>query len=123
MATLPIVSYQRTGAFLVSEANDYRSRDEITIASGQGKLPPGTVLALNAATGKYGAWISGDATYGTASALLFQAVDATSADVKATGITRDAEAKKFLVAFAGAPNAAQKLAAYGQLQSKGIVVR
>ena len=36
----------RTAEFLVSEANGYRSRDEITITTADADWPAGTVLAL-----------------------------------------------------------------------------
>ena len=56
----------------------------VTIASGQGELAKGTVLGKISASGKYAAY-DDDASDGTQAAklILAEAVDATSADVKA----------------------------------------
>lgn len=81
-----------TGAFIKSEANGDRSRDQITIGGGTGLLQPGTVLGKVTATGKYGLY-DNEATDGrtAAAAVLYAAVDATSADAVGVAIVRDAE--------------------------------
>jgi hypothetical protein len=79
--------------FLISEANSHRSRDSITIASGQGELAVGTVLARESG-GEYVA-VDPDASDDTetAVAILGYPVDATSAAVIVSAITRDAEVR------------------------------
>lgn len=80
------------GEFLVSEGNGRISRDVITVASGSGVLTAGTVLGKITASGKFAAY-NGAAADGseTAVAVLFETVDATSADVSALAIVRLAE--------------------------------
>ncbi len=82
----------RTAHYIVREANGYRSREQIVIASGAGKLKPGTVLGRITASKKYVQWASG-ASDGSqvAAAILYHPVDATAADVKATITARDTE--------------------------------
>lgn len=91
MATLNEV--RGIGAFLVSEANGMRSREVDTIASGSGKLESGQLLGRLTVGGKL-VPVDADADTGaeTAVAVLYAAVDATSADVTdAVVIVRDAE--------------------------------
>src|SRR6202000_2022873 len=75
-----------------SHAGEYFSRDTVVIASGQGVLKTGTVLAQLTATGKYVvAAATGEDGSQTASAILFNRhVDATSADQPAVVIARTA---------------------------------
>lgn len=82
----------RAGEFLVSEGNGRISRDVETVASGSGKLTAGTVLGRITASGKLAAY-DDTATDGseTAVAVLFETVDATSADAKAVIVSRLAE--------------------------------
>jgi hypothetical protein len=82
----------RTGEFIISEASGTRSREEVAVVSGAGALVPGTVLGIVTASSKYAAY-DNDATDGTqvAKAVLYAAVDATSADAPAVVIARDAE--------------------------------
>jgi len=84
---------RRTGEFIISEANGTRSREAVTIVSGAGALAAGTVLGVIDASGKYDAYDDLDTTtgLGTAAAVLYAAVDATSADTPAVVIARDAE--------------------------------
>lgn len=82
----------RTGEFIISEASGTRSREEVTVVSGEGALPAGQVLGVVTASGKYAAYdnAASDGTQ-TAAAVLYAAVDATDADVPAVVIARDAE--------------------------------
>lgn len=60
-----ITEGRRTAEFLVSEANGYQSREEITILSGQ-NLAPGTILGqitLGTAAGDHAAGATGDSTF------------------------------------------------------------
>lgn len=79
----------RTAEFLVSEANGYRSRDEIELSTAPA-LAAGTVLAI--VSGDYVPY-DGDSTVSgasTAEAILFEGVPA-GFDGKVTVINADAE--------------------------------
>jgi head decoration protein D len=94
---MTLTNVTRAGGFLQSEANFARSRDRVTIEGGSpgaGKLAAGTVLGKISASGKYVASpdTGGDGSQ-TAVAILWDAVDATDADVIATVIARDAEVR------------------------------
>jgi hypothetical protein len=58
-----------------------------------------------------------------ASAILFQDVDATDADVRATGHVRDCEVQRAELAFAGTPSDAYKARCYAALAANGIAFR
>lgn len=117
----PIISFVNGSTnfhFLVSEANGYQSREEITIASGQGKLKGGTVIAKTGTT--YHAWVPADTTN---AAILASDVDATSAAVKVTAFVRIAEVQRAELFFTGTPTTPQKDAAYALLAAANIVMR
>jgi hypothetical protein len=103
--------------FLVSEARGYRAREEITIASGQGKLKGGTIISKSGST--YVGW----ATTMTNAAILASDVDATSAAVKATAFVRDCEVQRAELFFTGTPTTPQKTEGYGVLATAGIIQR
>lgn len=103
--------------FLVSEANGYRSREEITIASGQGKLKGGTIISKSGST--YVAW----ATTMTNAAILAEDVDATSSAVKRTAFVRQCEVQRAELFFAGTPTTPQKDEAYAVLAAAGVIMR
>jgi Bacteriophage lambda head decoration protein D len=74
------------GNFILSEDDEGRlSRDKIVVASGAGKLRPGTVLGKLTASGKFApspeTGVNGSET---AVAVLVGGVDATSADAVAS---------------------------------------
>jgi copper homeostasis protein CutC len=104
---------RRTGEHLISEANYTRSRENITIISGAGILAPGTVLGKITASGKYSAYNNANSD-GTevAAAVLYAAVDATSADVPAVAHVRDCEVAEILMTGLDA-DAIKDLAAIG----------
>lgn len=89
--TTTLTEGRHTGEFILSEANGERSRENITIVSGQ-NLGAGAVLGKITSGGKYTA-IDQAASDGsqTAAAVLIGAVDATSADAAGAAIVRDAE--------------------------------
>lgn len=104
-----------TGEFLLSEGNGSISREVVTIPSGQGKLPPGTLL--NASNEAVDHEDAADAVK-----ILYSAVDATSAAVKAVAIARDAEVfgeKLNFTDYSGD----EKLLAAQALAAAGIIVR
>jgi hypothetical protein len=109
---------RRTGEYIISEANGTRSREAVVIASGSGVLQSGTVLGKVTATGEYGPYLNTDTTtgLGTAVAVLYAKVDATSVDVPATVTARDAEVTEALLTGI---DAAGKV----DLAAVGIIVR
>lgn len=115
---------QTTFGFLVSEANDWRSRDEVEVAvTGTGGneeyMLAGTILAAGAtAADPVVAWTgSGDAI-----GILGQttAVREDDEPVRVTAITRDAEVKGADLVY---PEAASADAVAATLRKLGIIVR
>ena len=118
----------RNYGFLLSEASGNRSRNTVTIASGEGKLSAGTVIGKITASGEYAA--SPDAvTVGkegaeTAIAVLATGIDATDAAVEAVIIDRDAEVKTSMLIYEATVNDQPKTdAKNAQLDAVGIRVR
>lgn len=118
---------RRDGEFILNEVNDggNYSRDTITIASGSGKVEPGTVLGKLTSGGKYvPSPATGSDGSQTGVALNVAFVDATSADVKVAGIVRSAEVNGKILAYEATVNdAAKKAAKATQLAAVGIIVR
>lgn len=79
------------GEFLFAEANGTLSRERIVIASGEGVLKAGTVIG-KLTGGKYAAYdnAASDGSQ-TAVGILYDGVDATSADADGVLIARHAE--------------------------------
>lgn len=101
------------------------SIDPITIVSGSGVLKAGTVLGKITASGKHKPY-DNDAVDGsqTFSAVLYDDVDATSADVKAAGVVRLAEViKTRLVWGAGVTTQGEKDAAYVEMAAVFVIPR
>lgn len=112
------------GAFIKSEANGEYSREQVTIASGAGKLLAGTVLGKVTASGKYIAYDDNNADGSqTAVAILYADTDATSADKQATVIVRAAEVWNARLQWAATVLAGEKTTALADFASIGIVVR
>lgn len=116
---------RRTAHHIVSEAaNIYRSREQIVIASGSGKLVAGTVLAKVTASGKYVPWASGGAGgAGDSVAVLWGPVDATSADAEAVANVRDCEVAANLLTWPAGTSDAAKNAELVKLDGRGIIAR
>lgn len=90
---------QHTAEFLISEANGYRSRDEVTVTvPANTTYAPGTVLSKLSATGKYVIYDdNGSDGSESAAGILYEeaANDTDSAvDLTRTVINRDAEVRK-----------------------------
>ena len=100
------------------------SVDKITVASGQGPINAGTVLGLIAASGKY-VQVGESATDGSqhAVAILWDYVDATSADAVAAAVTRYAEVTGGELTFPVGVSGPQKLTNITELAAVGIIVR
>lgn len=81
----------RPSDWLKREADSHFSREQITVVSGAGELVSGTVLGKITASGKYTP-VTVAAADGsqTAAGILLEDVDATSGDVSAVIIARDA---------------------------------
>lgn len=117
----PKVETPHAGGFIIREANGYRSRDQIVIASGQGVLEAGTVLA-SAGGGKFGKY-NNDATASTATGVLFARVDATDADAAGVAIVRDCEVNQTELVFESTEDTADVTAALADLKALGIICR
>ena len=118
----------RALAFLLSEASASRSRTSVTVASGAGKLEPGTVLGRITATDEYvpspEAETAGIEGAEIATAILGYAVDATDGAVDVAAIDRDAEVKTSMLIFdASIDDQAKTDAKIAQLDAVGIRAR
>lgn len=113
---------------LLSEADFGYSRDVITVASGSGKIEPGTILGKVTASGKYKPSINSAADPATGeevgSVIALYACDATSADAKVVAITRAAQWKiGDLIYHSSVDSDTKKAAKRAQLAAVGIVAR
>ena len=82
---------RHVGEFIFSEANGTRSREEITVVSGQ-NLKCGDVVGKITASGKYAIYNDGAADGSEAAAgVLYGATDATGGDTPSVIVARDAE--------------------------------
>ncbi|KZK83028.1 hypothetical protein PsAD13_03230 [Pseudovibrio sp. Ad13] len=116
---------QRDWSFLLSEASGNRSRESVTIAAGSGVVKAATVVGKQTASKKY---VPSPATGAdgseTAKAVLAHAVDATSQDVEAVVLHRDAEVKKVLLNFDASVDDDTKVAAkLAELEASGLIAR
>lgn len=113
-----------TAHYLVSEANGFRSREVGIIASGSGKLDAGAVLGRVTASKKLVPLAPGASDGSqTAVAILYEACDATSADVRRTTTARDAEVQAAVLVWPVGTTDNQKTAALAQLAALGIAAR
>jgi hypothetical protein len=112
-------------AFVLTELDGTLSRDAVTVASGSGKLEPGTLLAKVTASGKYApSPATGSDGTQTAIAVLAYGVDATSADVDAVIVANDAEVKAPMLIFHSSVDDGTKRAAkLTQLRAVNIKAR
>lgn len=112
----------RTAGFLISEANDYRSRDVGTLAAGVvGTLPPGAVLGKITANGQFVQYNPANSDGSQAAAgILFEA---GAAGAQRTIIARDCEVKASQLAWFSGANASQIATAVAALKALGIIVR
>lgn len=119
------VTKQEPGAegFIVSEANGFRSRAEITLSENKA-CNPGTVLAKITSTE---AWVEyqGEATDGSqvAIGILCQYTDCTTGPKKATAIVRDAEVRRDDLVWRDGMTDQYKLDGADDLATVGIIVR
>ena len=83
---------KHTGEFILSEADEMYSRDEVTIAAAAGAMVPGTLVGKITASGKYKEYNNSNSD-GTevAAGILYRAVPDLGSDQKAVVITRHCE--------------------------------
>lgn len=114
--------------FLVSEANDWRSRDEVTVTvPATTTLAAGTILGKITATGKFvrhNAALATGAEDETA-VLGFNLVNSTggAVDYSATVIARDAEVNGSDLTYEVGADGAQIIVSNAALAALGIIVR
>lgn len=114
----------RKAEFMISEANAYRSRDEVTVDASAGALEPGTVLGKLTANGKF-VRHNPDASPEDGSeneaGILFEGIGEEEAE--RTIIARDAEVRGDDLTYADGADATQINASNEALAALGIVVR
>lgn len=116
----------RKAEFMLSEANDWRSRGEVTVTAPTGGLESGTILGVITATGKYVRHAAGAADGSENEAgILFAPIAAAeaSADYQVTAILRDAEVIGADLTYEIGADATQVTASNVALAALGIIVR
>jgi hypothetical protein len=116
---------KHTGGFLIWEVLRDYTRETITLASGAGKLAPGTVLGRITTGGKYTLLTPG-ATNGSqnAAGILWADVDATDADAPGVVILRGpAIANRHELVWPDGATEAQITTATTTLAALGIILR
>ena len=120
MTTLTEVRH--AGEWLVSEAQGRRSREKVIIDTGN--LVAGTVLGKITATGKYVILNTAGADGSqTAVGVLWEAVDATTADKVVAAIVRDAEVNGGEIIYPAGISTPNRDLAIANLALAGIIVR
>jgi hypothetical protein len=118
----------RKAEFLVSEANNWRSREEVTVTvPANTTLASGTIMGAITASGKYVRHDSGAANGSeTEGGVLFQPLvnDSDSAvDVQVVIVARDAEVTRGDLVFEDGADEAAETASIAALADLGIIVR
>ena len=123
MATTPQIGGVRQSDWLVFEECGITrySRENITVVSGSGPLPTGTVLGKITASGKYGVYDNaGSGGVEVAAAILAEPVDATAGDVKGAAVVRYAKIAPGGLTWKATLIAADKTAGLADLAVNGI---
>ena len=116
---------KHAGGFLVWEVLRDYTRETVTVASGAGKLAPGTVLGKITTGGKY-TGLAPAATNGSqnAAGLLWAGVDATAADAPGVVVIRGpALVNQHELFWPDGATEAQITAATTALAALGIILR
>lgn len=117
-----ITEGRRTAEFLISEANGHRSREQVTVTGGA--YASGTVLGKITASGKYTIYDpAAEDGSETAIAVLYAAVDASTADQRAPVIACDAEVNGVVLTWFDGATDPQKATGAAALTAAGIIVR
>ena len=114
-----------TGGFLVWEVLREYTRETVTIASGAGKLAPGTVLGKITTGGKY-TGLTPAATNGSQNAvgILWAGVDASAGDALGVVVLRGpAIVNSHEIVWPNGATEAQITSATNALASLGIILR
>ena len=120
-----LIEGKHAGGFLIWEVLRDYTRETVTIASGAGKLAPGTVLGKITTGGKYTA-LAPAATNGSqnAAGILWGDVDATDADVLGVAVVRGpAIVNRHEISFPEGATEAQITTATTALAALGIILR
>ncbi len=120
-----LVEGKHAGGFLVWEVLRDYTRETVTIASGAGKLAPGTVLGKITTGGKYTVLTPG-ASNGSqnAAGLLWGTADATDADAAGVVLVRGpAIVNRHEITWPESATEAQIATATAALTALGILVR
>ena len=113
----------RAGDFILSEANNNRSRDNLTIASGN-TVVMGEVCGIITVGGQVAPLDTAAADGSDEAAVIsIYAYDASGAAVMGAFITRDAEVKEDGLVWPEGISAGDKTAAITQLAARGIIIR
>lgn len=113
---------RHTAEFLVSEANGYRSREQVVVDATGGALAAGTILGIVTATGKYVRHNAGAATgEETEAGILLEGIGAEEAT--RTVIVRHAEVAGSALTYEAGADANQIAASNAALAALGIAVR
>lgn len=116
---------KHAGDFLIWEVLRDYTRETVTLASGAGKLAPGTVLGKITTGGKY-TGLAPAATNGSqnAAGILWGAVDATDADAPSVVILRGPTiVNRHEIVWPEAATEAQITTATTALAALGIILR
>lgn len=125
---MPPVTFEnrRDGCYLGESAALNIINEEIIVASGAGVLLPGTIIAKITASGKYVVHdpaLSNGAQLPANAIILFNRVDATSADVKAVGtVNGPATINGNMLTYLAGMSAPNMLAVRNALRLKGLKV-
>jgi len=116
---------KHAGGFLVWEVLRDYTRDTVTVASGAGKLEPGTVLGKITSGGKFTA-LAPAATNGsqTAAGILWAGIDASAADTPGVVLLRGpAIVNRHEIVWPEGATEAQITAATTALAALGLILR
>lgn len=113
----------RTGGFILTEANGFRSRDTIKVAAGQVLLTAQVLAQVTASKEYVKLNPAEDDGSETAAAILFDGVTTTDQPADAVAITRDAEIVLADLVWPAGITAPQKAAAIAALTAKGVIAR
>lgn len=125
---MPPVSFEnrRDGCYLGESAALNIINEEIIVASGAGVILPGTIIAKITASGKYvvhDTTLSNGAQLPANAVILFNRVDATSADVKAVAtVNGPATINGNMLTYAAGMSAPNMMAVRNALRLKGLKV-
>ena len=120
----PLIEKRGAGFHVVSEGNGHISREEIVIEDGAGTLAVGTILGKVTATGDYKQVdLAGEDGEEVSAGVLFGAVDATDAEVRAAAHVRYAEVLGAELVYPTGATSGNIATINGQLAALGIIVR